>query len=149
MTEYLLKPRLPVRAFLVSALLAVAGAVVLVAALDQSWHRAVAVVGGVLLLTGLVLLVLALVSLRTLALKVRVDDAGYRIVGPDLDVEGRWDEVTKVVQVDDGARLVFHLGEVRRTHLWCPGGAEDPQMQALTRDVARRLDANRGYRHTP
>ncbi|WP_203567919.1 hypothetical protein [Aestuariimicrobium ganziense] len=144
MTTYVLKPRLPVRAFLVSAVLTMVGAGLLVAALSSRWHIAAVVAAAVVLAAGVVLLAMALISMRTLRMKITFDDDGYRIKGPGSDVTGAWRDVTKVVQTDEGARLVFHHGEVRRTHLWCPGGADDPQMQALTADLGRRLDHSRG-----
>jgi len=144
-SQYVLRPRPPIRAFLIAAVLALVGAAVLVVSLTVRWPLAATLVAGVVLLAGLVLLVLALVSLRSLAMKVSFDADGYRIKGPDIDVTGQWSNVTKVVQADDGARLIFHHGEVRRTHLWCPGGGADPQMHALTAEVSRRLDADRGY----
>ena len=54
---------------------------------------------------------------------------------------------TAVTFADEGARLIFSHGEVERTHLWCPGGATDPQFQALTRDLVGYLDRSRGYRN--
>ena len=48
-STYLIQPRPPVRAYLIAAIAALAGALLVVGALAQGWHVAVLVIGGVLL----------------------------------------------------------------------------------------------------
>ncbi|MGA4506900.1 hypothetical protein ACQB6R_01020 [Propionibacteriaceae bacterium G1746] len=147
MKTYTLRPRLPLRAFVVAAALSLVGALVAVMGSAQGWHVAVSIIGLVLLGLGVLLAAGALLSLRTMRTLVDVDDDGYHIHGPGVDKHGQWSDVTRAALADDGARLVFSHGEVQRTHLWSPLGAADPDFKALVDDVVTRLDKSRGYRN--
>ena len=144
---YTLKPRLPLRAFVVAAATSVVGALVTVLAGANRWHVSVLIIGIGLVVAAVALVVAALISLRTMRTVVEVDDEGFQVRGPGVDKRAAWVDVTRVAVADDGARLIFSHGEVERTHLWCPGGATDPQFQALTRDLVGYLDRSRGYRN--
>ncbi|MGA4670488.1 hypothetical protein ACPCG0_11970 [Propionibacteriaceae bacterium Y1923] len=147
MKTYTLRPRLPLRAFVLAAVVSVVGALVAVLAGANGWPAAVFVGGMVLLVAAVLLVGAAVISMRSMRTFVDLDDEGFHIHGPGVDKRGEWAEVTRVALADDGARLVFSHGEVERTHLWCPGGATDPEFQALTRDLVTRLDRSRGYRN--
>ena len=147
MKTYTLKPRLPLRAFVVAAAASIVGALLAVLAAANDWHVSVLVVGLVLVGAALVLLGISFMSLRTMRTLVAVDEAGFHIHGPGVDKRGKWADVTRVAVADQGARLIFSHGEVERTHLWCPGGATDPEFQKLTKDLVDYLDKSRGYRN--
>lgn len=146
MTGYVLRPRPPIRAFAMAAVLSLVGAGLLVG-FGSRGVLGGQIAGWIVLGVGLLLGVIGLVSMRTMRVLVDLDDEGFRVHGPGVDKRSDWSSITKVVSADDGARLIFHHGAIERTHLWCPMGAGDPQMQALAEDVARRLDAANGYRH--
>jgi len=144
-SRFVLRPAPPVRAFLVSAVLVLAGAVLSAVARDASgiWLALALLV----LLLGLVLAAIAAASMVRMRTFVDVDAQGYRITGPGIQKQGAWDDVTRVTTSGNGARLSLHHGEVGRTHIIAPSG-QDEQMTALTDEVAKRLDANRGYGET-
>ena len=144
---YTLKPRLPLRAFVLAAALSVVGALTAVIAAANGWHVAVLVTGLVLVGLAVLLVLGSLLSLRLMRTFVDFDEDGFHIHGPGVDKRAEWSDVTKVSVADGGARLIFSHGEVERTHVWCPGGAVDPQFQELTREVVKYLDKNRGYRN--
>lgn len=143
MKTYTIKPRPPVRAFVLAAALSVVGALVMVLGEALLWT----ILGGVLLGLGLVLLVVALISMRTMQVKVHLDDEGFHARGPNIDKRKAWSDVTKVALSQDETHLVFSHGEVERTHLFCPGGAGDEEFAAMITDITERLDASRGYRN--
>lgn len=145
-STHVLKPRPPVRAFLIGDVVALGGVVLAVLGHARSWPTAVLVLLWLVAALGALLVVLAAVSMVANRVVVDVDAEGYRLKGPGLDKAGTWSEVTRVTQNPDGTRLTLHHGQVARTHLLVPGGASTPQMQALIADVAAQLDADRGYR---
>lgn len=142
--RHVLKPRPPVRAFVIAAVLVLLGALLLAAVSGAVW-TALAVV---LLLAGLALAGMAGWSMHTMRTFVDLDAEGYRIVGPGVDKAGSWGDVTKVTTSAHGSHLTLFHGQVGRTHILCPGGGEDPEMKALVADVAAHLDADRGYGET-
>jgi len=141
--RYVLRPRPPVRAFVIAAVLALLGAV-LAAAASGGWS----VLGVLVLFAGLALAGVAGWSMLTMRTFVDVDDQGYRIHGPGTDKSGAWREVTKVTTSAGGSHLTLYHGQVARTHVLAPVGAGDAEMQALVADIAARLDASRGYGET-
>ncbi len=147
MTSYTLKPRLPMRAFVLAALLSILGAGLVVVAASQNWAGWAVGIGIFIIALGVCAVLLAVGSLRTNRVQIDLDEQGYHIHGAGLDKRGQWRTVTKASVADDGGRLILSHGEVSRTHIWCPMGGTDPQMQALIVEVADRLDASRGYRN--
>ena len=72
-------------------------------------------------------------------------DDGYELNLGGRAVSGTWAAVTRVTQSGDGRKLtIFEGDEVRRYLLFTPGATT--QMEALLRDLTRRLDASKGYR---
>ncbi|MDA8440587.1 MAG: hypothetical protein M0Z51_17240 [Propionibacterium sp.] len=143
MTTYVVRPRLPMRAFVLAALLSMVGAVgiTLVAATEaaQLWMWA----SSVLLLLGVLLLLTALTSLRRLRTYVELGDDGWEVRAPGGTRRGLWRDVSKVTIAANGVRLTLHHADGRRTHIVAP--APTDEMQAMAVDIAARLDASRGY----
>ncbi len=142
-TTHLVKPRPPVRAFGLAALLVVLGASLAVLADLLGWHVAVTVMGVVAILAGAGLVWLAINAVRAMQVRVVLDDAGYRVEGPGAPRAGLWADVTRVTRAP--GRITIHLRDGSLTHLVVPhGGSAD--MAAIGADIVRRLDASRGYR---
>ena len=142
-TVYVIPPRPPVRAFVIAAVAALLGAFLLVGGLSWHWHLAAVIVGSVILAVGVVLAVLAFLSLSRLAVRVELDDDGYRITGSAVEHTGRWLDVSKVTQSDEGSHVTIYHGSVRRTHLLFPGG-DRAQIDQVLADVRARLQAAKG-----
>ncbi|GAA4898623.1 hypothetical protein GCM10025789_15750 [Tessaracoccus lubricantis] len=142
-TVYLIQPRPPVRAFAIAAVASLLGAVVLVAALSTGWHWAWALLGGLVMVAGLLLLVTAFMSMNRLAVQVTFDAEGYRVSGREVEGEGQWVDVTKVTQTQSGNRVTIHHGPERATYLMFPGN--DPkQVDEVVADLRGRLRAVKG-----
>ena len=141
-STYLIQPRPPVRAFVIAAVAALAGALLLVGALASSWHAAVAVLGGLLLAVGVALLVAAFVSMSRLAVRLVFDDDGYAVRGLDAEQSGRWIDVTKLTVSEDGGHVTIYHGAVRRTPLLFPG-RERALVDDVLADATARLRQSR------
>ena len=143
MSTYVVRPRLPMRAFVLAALLSMAGAVgiTLVAATGaaQVWMW----VSSMVLLLGVLLLLTALTSLRRLRTYVELGEDGWEVRAPGGTRRGLWGNVSKVTIAANGVRLTLHHTDGRRTHIVAP--APTDEMQAMAEDIAARLDASRGY----
>lgn len=142
-STHVIKPQPPVRAFVTAAVADFAGAVLLVLALGQGWHVAAVVAGGLLLAAGVVLMVMALVSMNRFAARLTLTDKGYRLVGPGVDHAGEWADVSKVTQSQEGSHVTIYHGAVRRTHLLFPGG-DRAQIGEVLADIRARLVAAKG-----
>ncbi|HNV10768.1 MAG TPA: hypothetical protein PKN27_05495 [Propionibacteriaceae bacterium] len=145
MTTYVLKPRPPLRAFVLAAGLSVAGAVLIALAASGGWGTLWVVIFALVLALGVAFGAAGAVSMRTMRVFVDVTDEGWAVRGAGQHKHGPWADVTKVTTSDHGAHISLHHGQVARTHLFCASGGEDPQMQALIADIAAHLDADRGY----
>ena len=143
-TRYVLTSRPPIRAFVISAVLSLVGALLLVATLMNAWHSVIGVLAGTLLVLGLVLAVLALLLWRTLATTVRLSPEGYVIEGRAKPQEGDWKDVVRVSQASDGRSVNIYdrAGQKRRLVFTNPS---DPLIDDLLADIAARLDSHRGY----
>ncbi len=140
-STYVIKPRPPVRAFALSAILALLGAAVIVLSAEYGWPVGVLALGVVVLVLSVALVVLAFVARSRMAVTVEITDDGYVVREPGGVREGRWADVTKVTEAP--GRLTFHSGDDRRFHLMAPGGSGD--LDRIAAEVARRLDVQRGY----
>lgn len=105
--------------------------------------------GGVLLILGVMLIVLAVLLLgtavvvtRAAALHVRLDQDGYRIQGRGVVEQGTWSEVVRVTGAAD--RITLVLQSERRVQLLVPRAVR-AELDALSAEIAARLDADRGY----
>ncbi len=143
-SRYVLKPRPPIRAFLMAAGVSIVGAMLLVLSLANEWSAVVGVLSGFLLALGVVVAVLALVMMRALAVTVTLTSEGYAIEGSSGPQRGRWSEVGRVSRSSDGSivNIYDHEGTRRRLAFANPA---DPQIDDLLADVAQRLDDSRGY----
>ncbi len=105
---------------------------------------ALVVLGALLLAAGVVLLVMALVSMNRFAARLTLTDKGYRLVGPrGVDHAGEWADVSKVTQSQEGSHVTIYHGAVRRTHLLFPGG-DRAQIGEVLADIRARLVAAKG-----
>lgn len=138
----MLTPPLPLRAFAVAAGLALIGAALVVATSAAGLPAALGIVGWVLLAGAVALLVASAVSWRRMRVRVELTDDGYIITGPDRQQSGRWSEVTKVTQ--SPTSLTLHHGPDQRVLLVSHRGVT-AELIHLSGDLARRLDASRGY----
>ena len=145
MATYVVRPRPPVRAFVLAAVLSLIGAASITLAAAERWAQAWMWVSAVVLLAGVLLLVTALASMRRLRTYVDIDDEGWEVRAPGATRRGAWSDVTKVTITTDGSRLSMHHKGGARTHIVAPVPTEE--MQAMASDIAGRLDANRGYRN--
>ena len=145
MTTYVLKPRPPVRAFALAAVLSLAGAGLLATAASRGWGVLWVIVAALVLAVGVAFGAAGALSTRTMRVFVDITDEGWAVHGAGQSRSGPWSEVTKVTTSDHGAHISLHHGHVARTHLFCASGGEDPQMQGLIADIAAHLDADRGY----
>ena len=145
-TTHVMKPRPPLRAFGLAAVLAVVGMGFVIAPDVTGWHVILRAIGIALLLVGLAILGLAVLAVQRFRMEVVLDDEGYRVVSPTGTREGAWAEVVKVTRGE--RRLVLHRRDGTRIAVTQPrGGAGD--LNALGTDIARRLDASRGYTNLP
>lgn len=137
---FFLKPRPPLRAFLVAALCSLVGGILLLVGLQQGWPWLVNVLTAVVLVAGVGLFAAALVATARLGVRVVISDEGYRITGTHQSHEGEWADVTKVTQAVTGAHLTIYHGNVRRTHLIFPGGPAQSRMQDVADEIMARLE---------
>ncbi|MEL4503472.1 hypothetical protein AAEX63_00865 [Luteococcus sp. H138] len=144
--RYVLKPALPIRAFLISAVLTLLGAILL--AVTSGAAALWVALSWIVLLLGLALAGMAAYSMVKLRTFVDLDEEGYKILGPGVEKAGSWSEVSKVTTSAQGAHLTLYHGQTSRTHILCPGGGADAEMTRLVADVASHLDADRGYGET-
>lgn len=137
---FILRPRPPLRAFAIAAILSLVGAVMLVFSLQSDWHVVVTVLAVIALALGVVLFAMALVSMARLGVRISLTDEGYHVSGTNQEHSGAWTDVTKVTQAVHGAHVTIYHGNVRRTHLIFPGGAAQQQMQDVVDEITERLN---------
>lgn len=142
-TTYTIRPRPPLRAFALAAVLAVAGAALVVAAKIWSWHMAVIIVGVLLLVGSMGLITSALRVPLGLTVRVAFSEDGYSVEKAGQVRTGRWSEVTRVTS--EPGHITFHLADEQRFHLLFAHEAREQQPE-LEADITRRLDNSRGYR---
>ena len=122
------------------AVLALVGAATIIVGAEI--HRGlVTSLGAAVLVIDAVLLALLMRSLRANRVQVEFDAHGYRVAQRSGTHEGTWAEVTKVTQAP--GRLTFYVGDEERFHLIAPYAQDD--LEAMAREAAQLLDANRGY----
>lgn len=136
---FFLKPRPPLRAFAIAAVMSLVGALLLVAALQSNWHIVVVVISAAILVLGVALFLASLVAMWRLGVRVTVDDDGYEVSGTNQTHSGKWADVTKITQAVEGAHITIYHGSVVRTHLIFPGGPAQDQMQDVVDAIMERL----------
>src|SRR5665647_3045732 len=129
MTTHVLRPTPPLRSYLVAAVLATLGALMVVGSGfgKSPW---LLVFGALVLADGLALVLVTTISSHRARVAVDLDESGYVIHSHEGDVHGTWDQVTRVTRSADGTQLVFHQGDEHRLVLI---GRE---VTRLERDVA-------------
>lgn len=103
---------------------------------------ALAVVGLVVVGLGLALFGTSFWVSRTQSVHVVLDDDGYQIHGPEGTESRRWLDVARVTRGDDRITM-YHKDGARVQLIVTRDGTAD--LDALGADIARRLDADRGY----
>ena len=144
-TTFSIAPRVPVRAFLISAVASIAGAGLLVLALINSWHYTVVVLAALILLAGLLLLVLALVAQDASAAELVLDDEGYTVSSRAGEQSGTWADVTRITRIADSGHVTIHEGEEKRAQLQFHN-LERARIDEILTEMGVRLDAAKGYR---
>jgi hypothetical protein len=142
-TTHLLTPPPPVRAFGLAAVGSLVGVACFLAPQLFGAPEWVRPVGLVLLAGALALVLAALASTRRGGVRVDLDADGLRVAGSAGPEEITWADVVKVTRAPGRISLLRRDGS--RISLVVPrGGGGD--LDALGADVARHLDADRGYR---
>ena len=142
---YTLVPRTAVRAFLIAAIASLVGAALLVLALGNYWHPALAVVGVVILAAGLVLLLVAFLAQRASLAELVLDDDGYTVVSRAGSRSGEWADVTRITRAVDGHHVTIHEGEQKRTRLEF-NNDNRAQIDEILQEMGVRLDTAKGYK---
>lgn len=140
--QYALRPKNPVRAWVLAAAGLIIGIATLSLGLSGETTNVVLVVVGVVLTAfGLILGIAALAFISNRTLYVVLSPEGFEVSGPGYHKSGSWIDVDAVSATPDGARLVIGSGHIERTFIQAPGGVANDQMKALTEDIAARLRA--------
>jgi len=145
-STHVLKPRPPLRAFSVAAALALVGIGFFAAPDLFGWSPVLRGIGIVFLVLGMVILVLGMLAMRRMRVEVVLDQNGYQVVGPVRASAGSWDEVTRVTRANQ--QVILYGRDGTRTVIALPRGAAG-DLNALGTDIARLLDAHRGYGSVP
>ncbi len=140
-SHYDLRPRTPVRAWVMAGIALVAGVVALVVGWPEPRNLALVVVGALLVVGGLALGITAAVFVRTRTLRITLSPDGYEVAGPGYHKAGAWIDVDAVSATPDGNRLVIARGRVDRTFIQPPRGEAEEQMRAIIDDISDRLKA--------
>ncbi|MFV0405411.1 MAG: hypothetical protein ACK5LN_01080 [Propioniciclava sp.] len=141
-SRYVLRPRPAVRAFALAALMALGGAGLMIAASQLDGLGWMVVAGAVLILFGVGLVGLAVGAAWRHEVTITLTDTGYQIVEPGGARQGTWDTVTRVTGAP--GRVTLHQGPENRVVLVVPA-ERAVELDVVAADIARRLDADRGY----
>ena len=145
-TTHILRLRPPVRTLALAAAFAVVGAVFVVAPEAFSWDVITRFIGLGFLVVCVLLLALAGFAMSRGRMRIELDDAGYRIEGGTGARPGNWADVVRVTRAE--GQIVLYDRDGAATVLGRPrGGLGD--LDSLGTDIARRLDASRGYGSVP
>lgn len=140
--QFVIVPRPPVRAFALAAVLALAGAAVVLIPSEGALRTALVLIAVVLLACAVLLIGLAVLAPRRQRVTVHLDEAGYRVESAAGVREGAWQDVTRVTRAP--GRITLHHGPGERVHLIVPEG-QLPQFEAIARSISQHLDDDRGY----
>jgi|APThiThiocy_cv2_1041547.scaffolds.fasta_scaffold46376_2 hypothetical protein len=140
-TVHVISARPPLRALALGGVGTVVGLGLVLVGTMAAWPAA-SVLGWALVLVGLGLFVAAWLTARRARVQVVLDDAGYQLDGPDGSDRVEWSEVSRVTRTPD--RLVLYAKDGTVTALVAPTSSR-ADLDAIGTDMARYLDANRGY----
>ena len=147
-TQFILTAPPPVRALAIAAGLTVIGAGTLVLGSAFGWPVGVAVAGIVLLGLGVGLAVAALILTARARTVIRADDQQLTVLRSGRSESARWASIGEVLLV--GPRLTLRDQQGRTALVVLNRRARtDPAFVALSAEIARRLDADRGYGAPP
>jgi hypothetical protein len=138
-----LRPQPPVRAFLIAAVVSVAGAVLTVVGAANGWPGGVIALWVVILIAGLALLGAGIWSMWRMQVRAELTPTGYTFRTPAGVRHGTWSETTRVTASESGRRISFHHRDETVDHVICPVDANDPTMAELVEDVTSRLKDSR------
>lgn len=136
------RQRPPLRALGLAAVLMLVGLVLVLMAELLDSNVPLLVLGFVVIGLGLVLFGTSVWLARSMRVHVVLDDDGYVIQGRDASEAGKWADVGRVTRGNDRITL-YHKDGTRVQLLVTRGGSAD--LDLLGADIARRLDASRGY----
>lgn len=140
-TVHVIRARPPLRALALGAVGTVVGLGLVLVGTLASWALP-SVAGWVLVVVGLGLFAAAWLAARRARVQVVLDDAGYRLDGPDGTSSVEWADVSRVTRAPD--RLVLYAKNGIVTELVAPSSSR-ADLDAIGTDMARHLDASRGY----
>lgn len=138
-TYHALRPRPPIRAWMLAVLLATIGAILLIFGVGRTPGLVMAVCGGVLLVLGIALGMLGIIFVNARTVHITLDAQGFQVSGPGYQRSGEWDEVTAVNATPDGARIVIACGRVSRVFIQAPGGVADATMDRIAEEISVHL----------
>lgn len=140
--SFTLSPRPPIRAFAISAVVDVVGLLMLIG--GQLLDETVLVIAGVVLLVlGTALISVSLLLNSRLRSVVSLDDRGITIQRVKQVRTVAWNDVRGVHLTQ--THLVVDAPQGRGAEVVNPMGQDAPVVIDLATEVARRLDADRGY----
>ncbi|NNG19719.1 hypothetical protein HJ590_09045 [Naumannella sp. ID2617S] len=140
---HVLRPAPPVRAFGIAAVLIVVGAVLVVTGSAQQWPVVALALGGLVLVLGLVLFAAGVAAVVRMRVRAELTPTGYSFRTPGGVRHGTWADTVRVGISDSGRRISFLDRGERVQHVISPVGDESPEMEALTAEIVRRLEASR------
>lgn len=141
-TTHVMRPRPPIRALGIAAVLALLGMGAFALQYFMNWSEALRIVGLVLLALGVALAVTGFTAVRRLSATVSLDEQGFRMDTPTGSQAGEWGEIVKVTR--STGRITLHKRDGSQVAMVVPrGGSGD--LDGLGVDIAGRLNANRGY----
>lgn len=130
------------RALALASALMVVGLVLMLMAHLLAWHLAPALIGALALLLGVALFAASWAVARSMSVDVVLDDTGFTVHGAGTDESGRWADINRVTRADGTLTLHRLDGSMLRLVVSRSSAAD---LDALGGDIARRLDADRGY----
>lgn len=141
-TTHVMRPRPPIRALGIAAVLALLGMGAFALPYFFDWSEGLRIVGLVLLALGVALAVTGFTAVRRLSATVVLDEQGFRMETPTGSQAGEWGDIVKVTR--STGRITLHKRDGSQVAMVVPrGGSGD--LDELGVDIARRLNADRGY----
>jgi hypothetical protein len=140
-TTHTITARPPLRALALGAVGTAIGLGLVLVGTLAGWPAASGV-GWVLVVVGLALFAAAWLVARRARVQVMIDDAGCSVEGPDGVSRLDWADVSRVARAS--GRLVLYSRDGVVTELVAPTSSR-ADLDAIGADMARHLDANRGY----
>jgi hypothetical protein len=141
-TTHEVRQRPPVRALALAGLLMLVGLVLMLMATLLEAGLPLTVIGLVVIGLGLGLFLASVWISGTMRVEVRLDEDGYAITARTTSQAGKWADVVRVTRGSD--RITLHHKDGAGVQLVVARGRTD-DLDALSSDIAARLDASRGY----